>query len=262
MYKRQAEDLAGRLTRAARLGSDRPAVVCGATTLTYRALDARATALAGALRRAGVGVESRVALVLDRSAEWVTAMLGVLKAGGAYAPIDTSWPAARVRQVLGDLRPASIVTTRSGGVELPPDGPPVVFLEDVDLRVEPDLDRPCAEVPGGAAAYVLYTSGSTGSPKGVVVSRANLAHYVDGIIARLGLTDTPADCQLQFAHVSTFAADLGHTCLFPALVTGNCLHVLEDAVARDSAPFADYLRAHRIDAVSYTHLTLPTIYSV
>ena len=169
------------------------ALVCGATTLTYAQLNARANRLARELIRCGAGPESLVALALPRSVDLVVALLAVLKSGAAYLPIDTGHPAQRIAYLLGDAAPAVIVASADTAPRLPAgarghtgvlmlDGPATApdaaaghaGGTDVDVT---DADRVAPLLPGHPA-YVIYTSGSTGRPKGVIVEHRSVHAYL------------------------------------------------------------------------------------
>ncbi|MFJ9032816.1 amino acid adenylation domain-containing protein, partial [Streptomyces sp. NPDC102274] len=143
------------------------AVVCGDVSLTYGELEARAGRLARVLVECGVGVESRVGLLLERSVDVVVAMLAVVKAGGAYVPLHAGYPDERIRQVLGRSGAVAVVTDRSvdevGGVR----------AVRVDAEPVGEVGLPVG-VPAGALAYVMFTSGSTGVPKGVAVTHGDI----------------------------------------------------------------------------------------
>src|SRR4051812_33546046 len=138
------------------------AVVWQGGELTYRELDRWSGRIARALRRLGVGREDRVGLAVERSGAMVAAVLGILKAGGAYLPLDPSYPRERLELLLEDARPAAIVGSRQL-LALLPGSAPRLALEDL---LE-DLEALDEEVGPEGLAYVLYTSGSTGIPKGV-----------------------------------------------------------------------------------------------
>ncbi len=171
---------AGVLAQARRT-PDRPAVITGNTQVTYGELLGRADAVAGALRAGGVRRGDLVGVVLDKGADQVSAVLGVLLVGAAYVPVETSQPVARRDGILRDARVRAVVTTSS--VAEPP----------ADLAVCVDRLGPgrasVAEVPDPPSdlddvAYVIHTSGSTGKPKGVVVSHRSAANTVADLLAR------------------------------------------------------------------------------
>ncbi|GCB44678.1 non-ribosomal peptide synthetase [Streptomyces sp. NL15-2K] len=143
------------------------AVVCGDTSLTYGELGERADRLACALRGAGVGAESRVGLLLGRSVDVVVAMLGVLRAGAAYVPVNAGFPAERVRQVVEDSG-AQLIVADEELRELA--GAAGVPLVSVDAEPAGDVVLPSG-VSAGSLAYVMFTSGSTGRAKGVAVTQ-------------------------------------------------------------------------------------------
>ncbi|HEY7492545.1 MAG TPA: amino acid adenylation domain-containing protein, partial [Candidatus Tectomicrobia bacterium] len=224
---------------------DAIAVVVEDRHLSYEALNGRANQLAHYLRGLGIGPEALVAVGMERSLDMVVGMLGILKAGGAYVPLDPVLPQARLAGMVEEARPRVLLTQERLLARLPTPGGPVVCL-DTEWEV---ISRHSAENPSSGVrpehlAYVLFTSGSTGQPKGVAVAHDNLCNYVHSIAERLVL---PAGA--SYATVSTFAADLGHTAIFPALVTGGCLHVVSQECATDPNAFADYFRRHAIDCL-------------
>ncbi|HWS56473.1 MAG TPA: amino acid adenylation domain-containing protein, partial [Pyrinomonadaceae bacterium] len=160
------------------------AVVCGEGRLSYRELDERSNRIAGRLRALGVGPETVVGICLGRSAELVSAALGVLKAGGAYLPLDPDYPAQRLGWMVADSDAAVVLTSgeeveRLREAEL--SGARVVNLDEAGAEV----GARSAEAPGNVAsaenlAYVIYTSGSTGRPKGVSVPHRGVVRLVKG----------------------------------------------------------------------------------
>src|SRR6185369_3149221 len=221
---------------------DALALVCEERSFTYGELDRRAGNLAARLRAAGVGPEVPVAIYTERWAT-VIALLAVLKAGGAYVPLDPASPRERLAFALADTgAPVVLTDTRLAG-RLPVGAPPVILLEDLDDLAEPEAGSAVPVAPENLA-YVIYTSGSTGRPKGVAIEHRQLANYVRGVVRRLGLDESAS-----FATVSTFAADLGHTVIFPALATGGCLHVIAEERTTDADAFAEYFADHRIDCL-------------
>ncbi|MFP2913661.1 AMP-binding protein, partial [Pyxidicoccus sp. 3LFB2] len=146
-------------------------------SLTYAQLDARANQLAHHLRTLGVRPEVRVALCVERSLEMVVGILGILKAGGAWVPMDASYPVERLTYMLRDCAAPVLVTTEAIADELPSGGEQLVLL-DADAA---SLDaQPVSPVESGAGAenlaYVIYTSGSTGRPKGTLLQHRGLCN--------------------------------------------------------------------------------------
>ncbi|MFN2416716.1 MAG: amino acid adenylation domain-containing protein [Pyrinomonadaceae bacterium] len=232
--------------RQARLTPDTVAVVGEDGQFTYAELDARADRLARRLRSLGVRPESRVALLMERGAEMLAALLGVLKAGGAYVPLDPSYPQERLAFMLEDSG-AEVLLTRGAECEVPGGAARVIDVAEVWGASE--VEDSDAEGSAGKAepenlAYVIYTSGSTGRPKGVCVPHRALVNYTLGVAERLGLSGG-----LSFALVSTPAADLGHTALFPSLCTGGSLHVIARERAADAAALGDYFVRHGVDCL-------------
>ncbi|MFI6079380.1 amino acid adenylation domain-containing protein, partial [Actinoplanes sp. NPDC051343] len=171
---------------------DAVAVVFEGVEVTYRDLDERANQLARYLIECGVGPETLVGLVLPRSVELVVGVLGVVKAGGAYLPIDATYPAERVTFMLDDAAPVCVLTTTALAGHLP-EGLRQLVLDDPvtaeRITARPttalsDADRVGVLLPAHPA-YVIYTSGSTGKPKGVVVSHTGISSLAGALIERL-----------------------------------------------------------------------------
>ncbi len=165
---------------------DAVAVVFADTAVSYAQLNARANQLARLLIDRGVGPEAFVALALERSVEMVVAVLAVLKAGGAYLPIDPHSPAARVGVMLDDAHPVCLLTTTELG-SAQAGAIPIIVLDDQDTRdvvgryADTDLTdthRRTSLIPAHPA-YVIYTSGSTGTPKGVLIAHHNVVRLFD-----------------------------------------------------------------------------------
>jgi natural product biosynthesis luciferase-like monooxygenase protein len=165
---------------------DRVAVRFGDEALTYAALNRRANEIAGRLRAAGVGPGALVGVCVDRSAEMVAGLLGVLKAGAAYVPMDPAYPRERLATMLEDARPRAVLTERRLADRVA-GAAAVLHLDAADAPDDPRWD---ANVPSGAApeglAYVIFTSGSTGRPKGVMVTHRNVANFFAGMDRTVG----------------------------------------------------------------------------
>ena len=166
---------------------DRTALVFEDERLTYRQLNQHANQLARHLQNSGVGAESVVGVYLQRSQWVVVAMLAVLKAGGAYLPLDTSSPAKRLGSMLDDARPLVLLTEAHLAGDLAKHGAQVVRLDEdwqtISLESEENLS---SKVLPDHLAYVIYTSGSTGKPKGVMVCHRNLNNFLTAMNNQLG----------------------------------------------------------------------------
>ena len=212
-------------------------------------VDAQANQLAQHLRQAGVGVESRVGMLLERSVEFVVGLLAVLKSGAAYVPLDPKWPAERQAFVLADSGARWLISD----VAAPGDfnGDVIAVAADAVWRALPAI-KPDVPVYADQAAYLIYTSGTRGTPKGVVISHGALADYVQGLLARLDLT-----AEASMAMVSTVGADLGHTVLFGALCSARSLHLISPDRTNDADRFAAYMAEHKVGVLKIvpTHLS-------
>ncbi len=224
---------------------DTPALSDGREVLSYAELDARANRLAGRLRRMGVGPERRVAILLDRSVDAIVALLGTLKAAGAYVPLDPGQPEARLRWVVEDSGACLVVSDGRWAEKISGAGAPVLRIDREEPAEAPGPESRAGGVAApGNLAYVIYTSGSTGRPKGVGIEHRQIVGYVSAVIERLGIRPG-----WHFGLVSTLAADLGNTALFPCLVTGGCLHLLPPDLSFDAEGAADYFEEHPVDCL-------------
>jgi len=235
-----------RFEQQAALVPERVAVRCGEQAFTYRELNERANQLAHYLRGQGVGPDRPVGLCLERSAETMVAVLGILKAGGAYVPLNPDNPPARLQQQLSGA--AAVITEAKLAGQMPEFAGPVIVLDrDQQLWATESKVNPETNTSPENLVYVIYTSGSTGVPKGVAVRHRNLVNYADFITKRLELEKYPEG--LQFATVSTLGADLGNTCIYPALISGGALHIVAYEMATDPRSFAEYVTRHPIDVL-------------
>ncbi|MBA3469563.1 MAG: amino acid adenylation domain-containing protein [Herpetosiphonaceae bacterium] len=240
----QAQCIHERIAAQAKRTPDAIAVVLEDQHLSYQALDTYANQLAHRLHSLGAGPDSLVALFLERTVGTVVAILGVLKAGAAYVPLDPTLPHERLALLLEDTQAPIVITTPALQEHLPDYRGAVVVLDELLTELETQPTTPLSGARPEHLAYVIYTSGSTGRPKGVCVEHRQLSNYVQTIIERL---DLPA--AVQFAMVSTFAADLGHTALFPTLCHGGTLHIIANDRAIDADALAAYMQRHSIDAL-------------
>jgi amino acid adenylation domain-containing protein len=219
------------------------AVACEGERLTYAELNARANQLARHLGALGVGPESFVGLFVERSVEMIVGVLGILKAGAAYVPLDPASPAERIGYMLADARAAAVLTQERLLARLPANAPARVLL-DADWHAvarESAENLPRRAAPENAS-YVIYTSGSTGHPKGVVIEHRQILNYVQAITERAGYTAGG-----RFAMVQPLTVDSSQTMLFPALCAGGAVHVVTRERAGDPDALGDYFAEQGID---------------
>ena len=211
-------------------------------TVTFQALDEQANRLAHYLRAQGVNVGEPVAVLLERSLDWLTCVLAILKAGAVYMPLDVKAPSARLKQMLGAAQARALIGAEGDSrlSELAAEGCQGLEFAPGQWHSLP-TSAPELTLYAQSPAYVIHTSGSTGQPKGVLVSHGALDSYVRGVLERLA----PAP-EASMALVSTIAADLGFTVLFGALCSGRLLHVLPEELGFDPDRFAEYMARHRV----------------
>ncbi|MGI8329566.1 amino acid adenylation domain-containing protein [Actinomadura scrupuli] len=198
--------------------------------LTYAELDARARGLAGVLRARGAAPGQVVALALPRTADLVIALLGVLKTGAAYLPLDLDHPADRLAYMLGDAGPLCVLATPQTA-HLVPEGTGTLVLKEAAGDGTPPADPgPAAPVAPADLAYVIYTSGSTGRPKGVAIPHVALTNFLLTMRERLALT--PAD---RLVAVTTIAFDIAALELYVPLLSGATVVLATRAQVRDPA---------------------------
>jgi glyine---[glycyl-carrier protein] ligase len=215
---------------------DAVALVGDDVELTYRELADRVEGLARVLRGRGVGVESVVAVSLPRSADLIVALLAVVRAGGAYLPLDPGYPGQRLEFVLADAGPVLLITDSATRGNLPDTLPPTLLMDEQAEAGAP-LDEAGAPLDEAGApldeagpgpqnlAYVIYTSGSTGKPKGVALAHANVVAFVAQVTDRMGVA--PGVRMLGSTSVSF---DVSVLEIFGALSTGGTFEVVRDAL--------------------------------
>jgi amino acid adenylation domain-containing protein len=224
------------------------ALVCGEEHLTYAELNARANRLAHYLREKGVGRESAVGILMERSSELVTALLGVLKAGGAYLPLDPAYPQERLSFMLEDAGVRVLLST-ARFVTAWPDNPAVLLVRldaDMGRMTEERAENPRLDTVADNLAYVIYTSGSTGRPKGVCVTHRAVARLVcdtDYVLVRE--TD-------RVAHLSNVAFDAATFEIWGALLNGARLVVMSRQVALSPHDLRDEVRRQQISVLFLT----------
>ncbi|MBU7318222.1 non-ribosomal peptide synthetase [Paenibacillus oleatilyticus] len=244
--------------RQAELTPDDPAVVCGGQSMTYRELNRRANQVAHALRKRGVGRETAVGLMMERSFETVVGLLGILKAGGAYVAIDPAYPAERIRTMIDD-----------SGIEVLLIQPKLADAESEPILAvrhklvldgtwqsvaEESADNPRVEAGAGDLAYVMYTSGSTGKPNAVAIEHRSVCNAVEAAIGLFGLSR--GSRMLQYAS-TTFDASVLE--IFATLSSGAALCLVSPEATAGGEALHRLLEEQRITAMLLTPSVLSTL---
>ncbi|OUC97475.1 non-ribosomal peptide synthetase/MFS transporter [Streptosporangium minutum] len=222
------------------------AVVDASGSLTYGEVDRLADRLARHLAAAGVRPDEPVGVLVDRHTGLVPALLGVLRAGGAYMPMEPAYPDDRLAYMIETSGARVVLADREHAGRVP------------GALVLPDLladgpDEPLeVDVTPGHLVHVIFTSGSTGRPKGAAIEHRSALHYLHG------LAELVPDAYSSYGVVSTIASDLVMTCLYGALVRGAAVHLVDQDAATDPEAYTAYLAAHPVDVIKMvpSHLEL------
>ena len=220
---------------------DNVAIAFEGEQLSYAQLNARANQLARHLQSLGVGPEVPVAICLERCPEMIVGLLGILKAGGAYVPLDQAYPKERLKFVMEDAHAAVLLTRRSMVASMPEHAIHAVCLDSGWEAIVRESENPVAGATAKNLAYILYTSGSTGQPKGVMVEHRGLCNAINWIIDTLELS---AEDRCLLKTPITF--DAAGRELFPTLLTGGSLVIAQADGHRDSRYLAETLSNSRI----------------
>ncbi len=234
----------------ARRTPERTAILFDGRLVSYGELEARANRVANALRARGCGPGSFVGLWMTRSLDLHVALLGILKAGAAYLPFDADAPAGRVSVSLADCSAAAILVDAVTGSKAAELDVPVLRLEELTSDDERAPDLRAAGVTRDHPAYAIYTSGSTGKPKGIVISHANICHYLRAANSVYGITSE--DMAFQGASV---AFDLSLEEIFVPYLVGATLWVASRQVLDEADRLADVLNEAGITVLD----TVPTL---
>jgi amino acid adenylation domain-containing protein len=232
---------------------DAVAVASSEGRLKYAELNRQANRMAAHLRRLGVGPEVAVGILLEPSIAMVVGVLGILKAGGGYVPIDPSFPKDRINFILADSG-VSVLLTRGAIKECVTLSGVNIFCmdEDAELLTAYDGTNLQSDLSLENQVYTIYTSGSTGRPKGVVVEQRQILNYLYAILNRFELKPGA-----QYAMLQPLAVDSCNTVFIPSLCAGGTLHVMPPDQAADPYMVLEYFRHHRMEVlkIAPSHLS-------
>jgi natural product biosynthesis luciferase-like monooxygenase protein/amino acid adenylation domain-containing protein len=222
---------------------DQPAIIFENYQLTYRELHARANQLAHRLKRLGVGPESIVGVLAERSVEMVLGLLGILKAGGAYLPLGPDYPSDRIHFLLRDAQPKLVLAQRRFIGRLPINTQAIALEEDFRSEAESNLKD---QLVSDSLAYVIYTSGSTGQPKGVMITHRAVANFLQCVqeIHSLGTND-------KIIQKSPFTFDFSVQEFFWPLTTGATLVLAGPGMHGDNRHLIKTIREKTITAQTF-----------
>ncbi|WP_332690623.1 non-ribosomal peptide synthetase, partial [Devosia sp.] len=227
---------------------DAIAVVYEEQRISYGELNRRANQLAHQLLALGVRPDDRVALFVERSIDMVAGLLGILKAGAAYVPLDTAYPAERLAYMLADCAPVALLTQIALQASLPPAEMPVLLLDRPDSAADA-LPATNPEVPALTSrhlAYVIYTSGSTGMPKGVMVEHRNVIQLVvNEPCVRITAHDKMAYCANPAFDASTWE-------IWGGLLNGSRLVIVPEQVLLEPRAFSQLLNREAVTILQLT----------
>lgn len=223
---------------------DKPAIVYGDKTMSYGELNRKSDSLAILLRDKGVGSETIVPVLVDRSFEMVIGIIAVLKTGAAYLPIDKEYPEDRINYMIQDSKAQILITTRKSLQNRMVTINELLYLEDEELYVN-EPERIDMNSNLSSLAYVIYTSGTTGKPKGVMIEQKGAINLTNWFKKDLGISGN--ENILQFASI---AFDAFSWELFMALLLGNTLYVPEKEVIVSPDLLNEYIRKNQITTVT------------
>ncbi|MDP4143546.1 MAG: amino acid adenylation domain-containing protein [Bacillota bacterium] len=221
------------------------AVVCGAEKLTYDELNKKANSLARTLIQNGVKNDEIVGLLVERSVYMAIGILAIMKAGGAYLPIDSEYPADRIKYMLQNSSANVLITQKDFKDNIDFSGQ-VLEIDEFSNYSE-DTSNLNTISKSNNIAYVIYTSGSTGKPKGVAIEHRSLVNYITWFTKKANLREKDKTILL-----SSFAFDLSYTSLYSSLLCGCELHIVSKEEYMDPEKLLNYISSHEITYIKAT----------
>lgn len=227
-----------------RVVPDALAITCGERQVTYRWLNQQANRVARGLLENGVKTDDRVAVYAQRGIDFVVSILGILKAGAGFVPLDMTYPTARLQQILKDSAPVVILSQTHLLEKVPESSAPVLVLDDEASGLEECTDLIDSElgVRPENLAYVIYTSGSTGVPKGVAIEHRNVTNMVRWHMDRFG-----HQLGWRCSAVAALGFDAAYFEILPTLISGATLVISEPAVTADPDTLMSWWKAEPLD---------------
>ena len=231
------------------------ALVYKSQRLTYQELVEETERLAIYIRSQGVKEGDLVGLFVQPSPEMLMVLLGVMKAGAAYLPLDPSYPQERIAYILEDAQVPWVITQKELGENLPPGNSKILYVEDrnnaekSEWQLEQEENPPCDR--GASLAYVIYTSGSTGKPKGVAIEHHSLTNFLCSMAAEFNCGQDD-----YLLALTTFCFDISALELYLPLITGGCLEVLPSEVTRDGLSLREKIESN--DSITIMQATPAT----
>lgn len=231
---------------------DAVAAVFDSQRLTYRELNAQANQLANYLNSVGVGTESRVGILLERTTNTVVAMLATLKAGGAYVPLDPAYPEERLRFMISDAGLNLVVSQDSLAEKLRQSDTRVICLDSRQAEISRESEaNPVSRMAADNLAYIIYTSGSTGEPKGVAVTHRTLVHLWASTRQQMGFKQSDV-----WTTVHSIAFDFSVWEIWISLLHGSRLVVVPREVTQSPAELYKLLQREQVTVVNQTPAAL------
>lgn len=226
---------------------DHTAIVDGASSMTYRALNERANQVAHLLRDKGIKYEETVGILMERSTEMIIAILGILKACGAYVPVDPSYPHSRVSYILKDSGARFLVQGQNFLGEQGHYTGEIINIHDEQIQRYPIENVSDSVQNVHHLAYVMYTSGSTGEPKGVMIEHRNVVNLIHWFIRHYQI-----DENTRLAFTTNLVFDPSVEQIFATLLSGASIHCISQSLLLDAESFLQYVEKHQFNIIDAT----------